>query len=71
MTELLDASGWMVASIALPLAGAILAALLPRGAAAVGLATGLLTTCAVLGVVTWVFRTEQVVVEEGGWAAPR
>jgi formate hydrogenlyase subunit 3/multisubunit Na+/H+ antiporter MnhD subunit len=60
----------MVASIVVPLAGAILAALLPRSAAAVGLATSLLTGCTVLGVVVRAFGAGHAIVDVGGWAAP-
>jgi len=70
MLEPLASIPWMLWTIALPLAGALLAFLFPRRAAAVGLVTALLTAtsaCAVLLQVAWGGpRTYQL----GGWGAP-
>jgi len=68
--ELLSGSGWGVASIVLPLAGAIFATALPRRAAAIGLGTSGLTAGASFGVLARILAEGQVAMAVGGWAAP-
>ena len=70
MSELLSGSGWGIASIALPLAGAMLATLLPRGAAAIGLGTSGLTAAATFGLLARVLAEGEFAMAIGGWAAP-
>src|SRR6056297_2442672 len=50
MSEWLAGAPWMMLAIMLPLAGALVAFLLPRHSALVGLGAGLLTACAALAV---------------------
>jgi multicomponent Na+:H+ antiporter subunit D len=70
MPEFLAAAPWMVAAIVLPLAGALLAFLLPRRAAPVGLAGALLTAGAAVAVLLQVARDGTRLYQVGGWGAP-
>jgi multicomponent Na+:H+ antiporter subunit D len=70
MPEPLASMPWMLWTIALPLAGALLAFLLPRRAAALGLATALLTAASSWAVLLQVAFDGPRVYQIGGWGAP-
>jgi multicomponent Na+:H+ antiporter subunit D len=70
MPEPLASMPWMLWTIALPLAGALLAFLLPRRAALVGLATALLTAASACAVLLQVAFGGPRVYPLGGWGAP-
>jgi formate hydrogenlyase subunit 3/multisubunit Na+/H+ antiporter MnhD subunit len=61
---------WTLASVFVPLAGALLCFLLPRGAALLGLLTALLTATVVLGLLAAVLAEGPLQVAVGGWPAP-
>jgi len=61
---------WMMGAILLPLLGALLAFLLPRRAAAVGLGAAMLTAAAATGVLLQVIFGGARVYLLGGWTAP-
>jgi len=63
-------SGWMLASVFVPLAGALLGFLLPRLAAAMGLVTAVLTAAATLALTLDVMAGGPARTLLGGWAAP-
>jgi multicomponent Na+:H+ antiporter subunit D len=70
MLEPLASMPWMLWTIALPLAGALLAFLLPRRAAAVGLATAALTAASAWAVLLQVAFGGPRTYQLGGWGAP-
>jgi multicomponent Na+:H+ antiporter subunit D len=61
---------WMLASVFVPLAGALSCFLLPRLAAVLGLAAALLTTAATLALTLNVLASGAAYVQLGGWQAP-
>ena len=61
---------WMMGAILLPLLGALLAFLLPRRAAVVGLGAAILTAAAAIGVLVQVISGGARVYLLGGWSAP-
>jgi multicomponent Na+:H+ antiporter subunit D len=61
---------WMIWTIALPLLGALLVFLLPRRAAALGLASAFLTAMAGLAVLVQVALGGAMTYRLGGWSAP-
>lgn len=65
-----DPSNWMVMLIVLPLASAIVSYAAARAARWIGVATALLMTIPVLGVVLGVWRTGILSHRIGGWGAP-
>ena len=70
MPETLASMPWMLWTIALPLAGALLAFLLPRRAAPIGLVTALLTAASACAVLLQVAFGGPRLYQLGGWGAP-
>ena len=70
MPEPLATMPWMIWTIALPLAGALLAFLFPRRAAAVGLVTAFLTAASAWAVLLQVAFGGPRAYQLGGWGAP-
>lgn len=70
MPEWLADTPWMVWAIALPLLGALLAFLMPRRAARIGLGTAFLTAAAVLALLPQVVSGGPRLYPLGGWGAP-
>jgi len=65
-----DGADWMLASVFVPLFGALSCFLLPRLVAALGLAAALLTTAATLALTLSVLDKGALKVQLGGWEAP-
>jgi formate hydrogenlyase subunit 3/multisubunit Na+/H+ antiporter MnhD subunit len=70
MPETLASMPWMLWTIALPLAGALLAFLFPRRAAPVGLVTAFLTAASACAVLLQVAFGGPRAYQLGGWGAP-
>jgi multicomponent Na+:H+ antiporter subunit D len=70
MLERLAEAPWMLWTIVLPLLGALSAFLVPRRAAAVGLATAALTSLAAMAVLLQVIAGGPRLYPLGGWGAP-
>jgi len=70
MPETLASMPWMLWTIALPLAGALLAFLFPRRAAPIGLVTALLTAASACAVLLQVAFGGPRLYQLGGWGAP-
>src|SRR6056297_8896 len=70
MSEWLAGAPWMMLAIMLPLSGALVAFLLPRHSALVGLGASLLTACAALVVMLQVAADGRQAYRLCGWPAP-
>lgn len=70
MPLVLDGSLWMLAAVFMPLGGALLCFLLPRPAAAIGLAVAGLTALATLGLTLSVMAEGTAHTLLGGWPVP-
>lgn len=70
MTALGSSVDWAAWAVAVPLAGAVLAALLPRPAHLLGIGTAILTTLAATGAVVRVWQDGPVRAGLGGWDVP-
>ena len=70
MTAWMASAPWSIGSIALPLAGALLAFAIPRRAVAIGLGAALLTAAMALAVLAQVATAGSQAYLIGGWGAP-